>query len=67
MFFYDDQILKVGKYIKLITVTEKEIKIEIYNNRQLIILGNDLKISFFDKSEVNIIGKIQRIEIYENV
>ena len=67
MFFYDLNYLKVGKYLKIISIDNNCVVIFMRNKSKLSISGSDLELDYYDKEEINIKGSIKRIEIeYEN-
>lgn len=63
MFFYEKNTLRVGDFQKIIMIKEKEIDFLLCNNNKLIVSGESLSISFYDKTEVLINGIIKRVEI----
>ena len=67
MFFYDSNTLKVGNYLRILSLKEDEIILLMKSNEKLEIKGLNLVISFYDKDEVIIEGRINSIRIiYEN-
>ena len=67
MFFYDSNTLKVGNYLRILSLKEDEIILLTKSNEKLEIKGLNLVISFYDKDEVIIEGRINSIRIiYEN-
>lgn len=67
MFFYDSNTLKVGNYMRILSLKEDEIILLMKSNEKLEIKGLSLVISFYDKDEVIIEGRINSIRIiYEN-
>lgn len=67
MFFYDSNTLKVGNYLRILSLKEDEIILLMRSNEKLEIKGLNLVISFYDKDEVIIEGRINSIRIiYEN-
>ena len=67
MFFYDSNTLKVGNYLRILSLKEDEIILLMKSNEKLEIKGLSLVISFYDKDEVIIEGRINSIRIiYEN-
>ena len=67
MFFYDSNTLKVGNYMRILSLKENEIILLMKSNEKLEIKGLNLVISFYDKEEVIIEGRINSIRIiYEN-
>lgn len=63
MFFYEKNTLRVGEFQKIIMIKDKEIDFLLCNNNKLIVSGESLSISFYDKTEVLINGIIKRVEI----
>ena len=67
MFFYDSNTLKVGNYLRILSLKEDEIILLMKSNEKLEIKGLNLVISFYDKDDVIIEGRINSIRIiYEN-
>lgn len=67
MFFYDSNTLKVGNYLRILSLKEDEIILLMKSNEKLEIKGLNLVVSFYDKEEVIIEGRINSIRIiYEN-
>lgn len=67
MFFYDSNTLKVGNYMRILSLKENEIILLMKSKEKLEIKGLNLVISFYDKEEVIIEGRINSIRIiYEN-
>lgn len=67
MFFYDSNTLKVGNYSRILSLKEDEIILLMKSKEKLEIKGLNLVISFYDKDEVIIEGRINSIRIiYEN-
>ena len=67
MFFYDSNTLKVGNYLRILSLKEDEIVMLMKSNEKIEIKGLSLVISFYDKDEVIIEGRINSIRIiYEN-
>ena len=67
MFFYDSNTLKVGNYLRILSLKEDEIILLMKSNEKLEIKGLNLVISFYDKDEIIIEGRINSIRIiYEN-
>lgn len=67
MFFYDSNTLKVGNYLRILSLKEDEIILLMKSNEKIEINGLSLVISFYDKDEVIIEGRINSIRIiYEN-
>ena len=68
MFFYDSNILKIGKYLKILSLKENEINLLMKNKEKIVINGSSLRISFFDKEEIIVEGRINSIRIiYEDI
>ena len=67
MFFYDSNTLKVGNYLRILYLKEDEIVMLMKSKEKIEIKGLSLVISFYDKDEVIIEGRINSIRIiYEN-
>ncbi|MBQ9730869.1 MAG: YabP/YqfC family sporulation protein [Bacilli bacterium] len=68
MFFYDFKTFKIGNYSKILNFDDKKMVILLKNNNTVELIGSELFISFYDKEEIIIEGKIKDIKInYENV
>ena len=63
MFFYDSNTLKVGNYLRILSLKEDEIILLTKSNEKLEIKGLNLVISFYDKEEVIIEGRINSVRI----
>lgn len=68
MFFYDSNILKIGKYLKILSLKENEINLLMKSKEKIVLNGSSLRISFFDKEEIIVEGRINSIRIiYEDI
>lgn len=65
MFFYEKNTLRVGNFSKIISINKDKVSFFMNNNTKLIISGDDLQISFYDKNEVVLKGKIKEISLDE--
>lgn len=62
MFYFNDGILNIKKFIKISTLISDKI-IFIFKDYKLLIEGNELKISSYYEEEAFVTGKIERINI----
>ncbi len=62
MFVYENGILKVVGYKKLISVDENQIIIDM-KNIILSVIGINLTICFFDKNEIDVKGIIEDVRL----
>lgn len=62
MIYIFKDIVKIQNYQKLLSVSNYEIIVLVFN-KKIKIKGNDLIINYFEKEEINIKGNISNIEI----
>ncbi len=68
MFFYDFKAFKIGDFSKILVFSDTVMRLLLQNNNILEINGANLFISFYDKQEIIIEGKVNNINIkYENI
>lgn len=68
MFFYDFKAFKIGNFSKILVFSDTVMRLLLQNNNILEINGANLFISFYDKQEIIIEGKVNNINIkYENI
>lgn len=65
MIYIFKENVKIQNYQKLLSVSDYEIIILIFN-KKIKIKGNNLFINYFEKEEINIKGNIANIEINDN-
>ena len=67
MFFYDSNILKIGDYLRILSLKDNNILLIMKTKEKIEINGVNLAISYYDKEEVIIEGRVNFIKIiYEN-
>lgn len=62
MFYFDDGILNIKRFIKISTLKSNKITF-IFKSFVLEIIGIDLKVSSYYEEEAFVLGKIERINI----
>lgn len=68
MFFYDFKAFKIGNFSKILVFSDTVMRLLLQNNNIIEINGANLFISFYDKQEIIIEGKVNNINIkYENI
>ena len=65
MIYIFKENVKIQNYQKLLSVSDYEIIILVFN-KKIKIKGNNLFINYFEKEEINIKGNITNIEINDN-
>ena len=62
MFYYDEKILVVGNFNKILLLNSKEMCFD-FNRYNLIVTGDDLVMPYLEDKEVGIKGIIKNINI----
>lgn len=62
MFIYENGVLKILYYRNLTHIESSEITI-YFSSFILLIKGHDLRVAFFEKNELHVIGNIKAIEM----
>ena len=65
MIYIFKENVKIQNYQKLLSVSDYEIIILVFN-KKIKFKGNNLFINYFEKEEINIKGNIANIEINDN-
>lgn len=65
MIYINNKEFTVQGYKKLLKISEDEIVFIIFN-KTVVILGNELSITYFEKDEFVVKGIINNIQMYEN-
>lgn len=65
MIYISNTSMTIQGYKKLLKISEDEIVFIIFN-KTVVIIGNELSISYFEKDEFVIKGNIINIQMYEN-
>ena len=63
MFYYEDEKLKISRFLKILTLNEKEIRIIMKDKRNINIKGEGLYIDYLEDRELVISGSIAQINI----
>lgn len=64
MIVIDDKRIYISNFIKILSIYESEIILH-YKNYRIHIYGNDFRINYLSKDDIEIHGLILKVEFYE--